>query len=645
MLQLPNSSIVLCLILHLIAFFNLNSHVSATTNDIQLPTVLEPNAINGFKVTGETLGISFGRELSNAGDVNGDQIDDLIILSPSDGKVHIMYGNIGSQPDFNTSSDYAGFTIHVDLLPAASPFMTVAGAGDFNNDGLNDIVIGIPSYGDSAEGVVFVIYGKDTRPIKTINLSTLSATDGIKITGANPGDNCGIQARAAGDVNADTIDDLIIGCNFQSMDISGTVLEMVGKVYVLYGTPFGGDINLLNFDGSQGFTITGRDMHARLGTTVAGVGDVNGDGVDDIAITTYQDSAATSSTLNIALCVIFGSNDVLFLSDIYLSQELPPERGMIYIGNDGVYSVSAAGDVNKDGFADIVLGARLASPLGRDNAGLAYVLLGGQRTDVFSTTFFLNDVLNEPSLGFVLMGAHVNDNLGLTVSGGGDINQDGYADVIVSAPLAAVTRNGVVLPFAGVTYVVFGGPSCVSMDLLNFSAGPAGFQILGAGTGDRSGRALSMSGDFNGDGAVDLVVSAVQVGVLVGDAMIYTGPGVVYALNGYQFLAPSPSTVPSRAPLISPSRKPSCNPTTQPTTPTLPPVVTSHKDFLLSNIFTNSPAGRGFHGPTLDSKLGSAVSSGDVNGDGTSDLLFGAPGHLSNRGAVFVVFKIGRAHV
>ena len=460
MFQLLNPRVLFCFIFQLITFTNIISRVTAT-NDLQLQSVFEPNRLNGFKVTGNPLETSFGRDVCNAGDVNGDGVDDLIILSPSDSKVHVLYGNTSGLSDLNVASDFFGFTIHADIAPSGTVLsMYVDGVGDLNKDGFNDIAVGFPAAGDTFAGVVYVIFGKPTRESRILKLSSLSLMDGFRIFGANAGDNCGIQVRAAGDVNGDTYSDLIIGCNFFSVAEPEQQLALVGKAYVIFGTNLEGDIYLEDTNPARGFAITGRDENGRLGTSVAGVGDVNNDGVDDVAVTTAATDATTAAPdTNIAVCVIFGSRDASLLTDIFLEQELPPQRGIIYMGADGVYAISAAGDVNKDGYADIVLGARQGSLLDRTNAGLAYVLLGGPNDpQISSSIVYLSDFISMPGLGFMLIGASAGDAFGVAVNGGSDINGDGYADVMIGAPFAEVAQSDGALPYAGVTYVIYGGP-------------------------------------------------------------------------------------------------------------------------------------------------------------------------------------------
>ncbi|KAJ1395040.1 hypothetical protein B484DRAFT_439052, partial [Ochromonadaceae sp. CCMP2298] len=136
------------------------------------------------------------------------------------------------------------------------------------------------------------------------------------------------------------------------------------------------------------------------------------------------------------------------------------------------HSVSAAGDVNGDGFADVIVGAYLADPNGRSMAGVAYVILG---TDTGFATVDLASFVSGDSTGFIIWGAATRYFLGYSVSGAGDVNSDGFADVIVGAPFADLDgRSG-----AGVAYLLFGMASgFTTLDLLGFVSGDStGFII------------------------------------------------------------------------------------------------------------------------------------------------------------------------
>src|SRR4028118_1007631 len=165
-------------------------------------------------------------------------------------------------------------------------------------------------------------------------------------------------------------------------------------------------------------------------------------------------------------------------------------------------SVSSAGDVNGDGFDDLIIGAHLADPNGINGAGQSYVVFGSNSG--FSASLNLS-ALNG-SNGFAINGIAANDISGNSVSSAGDVNGDGFDDLIIGA--ISANPNGI--GFAGSSYVVFGSNSGFGASF-NLSAlnGSNGFAINGIAEGDSSGSSVSSAGDVNGDGFDDLIIGAI----------------------------------------------------------------------------------------------------------------------------------------
>jgi hypothetical protein len=164
-------------------------------------------------------------------------------------------------------------------------------------------------------------------------------------------------------------------------------------------------------------------------------------------------------------------------------------------------SVSAAGDVNGDGLADLIVGASGADPASGTDAGKSYVVFGKTGTTAIDLSAVAAGIG-----GFVINGQAATDYSGFSVSSAGDVNGDGLADLIVGAYSADPAGRSV----AGKSYVVFGKTGTTAIDLSAVEAGSGGFVINGQSAGDSSGISVSAAGDVNGDGLADLIVGAVN---------------------------------------------------------------------------------------------------------------------------------------
>ena len=168
-------------------------------------------------------------------------------------------------------------------------------------------------------------------------------------------------------------------------------------------------------------------------------------------------------------------------------------------------SVSGAGDVNGDGFDDLIVGAPYDDPNG-ELSGASFVVFGSAIGAAVELTA-LEEAPAAIPLGFVINGTAADDQSGLSVSDAGDVNGDGLDDLIVGA--RGADPNG---SLSGASYVVFGKADGVAVELsaidLNADAVPSGFMIKGISTDDFAGQSVSGAGDVNGDGFDDLIVGA-----------------------------------------------------------------------------------------------------------------------------------------
>ncbi|WP_108302734.1 VCBS domain-containing protein, partial [Limnohabitans sp. JirII-29] len=499
----------------------------------------------------------------------------------------------------NITSAVGGFVINGECAGDQSGW-SVSNAGDVNGDGLADVIVG-SRYSSGTAGTTsgrsYVVFGKSTTT--AINLSAVAAgTGGFVINGGSSGDNSGYSVSGAGDVNGDGLADLIVGAT--TARLAGASSN-TGASYVVFGKSTTTAVSLVGVEtsgmGTAGFVIKGTSF-SNSGNAVSAAGDVNGDGYADLIVgARYGDSTNLAGNNQAGVSyVVFGKSDSTMVT---LDASALSSGGFMIngqcSGDQSGYSVSAAGDVNGDGFADVVVGALYADPSGRTDAGRSYVVFGKSTSTAIDLSALATT--SSPSGGFVINGQCSGDQSGWSVSGAGDVNGDGLADLIVSANQS----SSLVGTDAGRSYVVFGKTSTTAIDLsalARTSSPSGGFVINGQCSDDQSGYSVSAAGDVNGDGLADLIV-----GVPFSDTLSGIDAGSTYVLFGK----------------------------------------TSSTAINLSAVPANSSLGFVIRGETSGNNSGYSVSAaGDVNGDGLADLLVGARNSSgiagTNSGRSYVIF-------
>lgn len=454
---------------------------------------------------------------------------------------------------------------------------SVAGAGDLNGDGLGDVAF-------SRYGVTYVLFGKSTAFAATINPTTFNGTDGFALPDFLPGDGNGFSLAGGFDFNGDGVQDLLVGA--ANTDDYGS---SSGSAYVIFGrtTGFAGTLTSAILDGVAGFRINGLDANDLFGLSARSAGDVNGDGLDDLIIGARNARSGGFDTG--AGYVIFGRE-----SGMPATMNVSALDGAngFRIGGaiSSAYSqlqVTGAGDLNGDGFDDVVVSQPYASSNGV-NSGSAFVVFG--KASGFAAQVNFTD-LNGAN-GFQIIGERARDMVGQTLASAGDVNGDGLDDLIVGSTEADTSGGN-----SGAAWIIFGRTTGFSASLnLTTLNGANGFQINGVDGADRAATAVSAAGDINGDGIGDLIIGAPNANP--GSTIT----GAAYVLFGRS--TPFSAVVG------------------------------------LADI--NGVNGFRITGAATGDAAGSNVSAaGDVNGDGVDDLIVAARGADptgANTGAVYVIY-------
>jgi FG-GAP repeat. len=318
--------------------------------------------------------------------VNDDGYDDVIVgASLNDaagedaGQAYVFYG--GSRLDA-----VADATLTAEAVGDRFGF-AVGTAGDVDGDGRADVIVG--AYQNDAAGS-----GAGRAYVCYLDPPPAASRPGLGLAGSYTTGFFGCAVGTAGDVNGDGHPDLIVG----ESRSDGAATD-AGAIYVYYGGP-GADV-------APDLVQIGTIPYEYFGWSVGTAGDVNGDGYDDFLVGA-PNAHATGGMVAAGVAYLYFGGPVLTLLELAGAAN----------GDQFGYSVGTAGDVNGDGYDDVIVGAPRNDVPGTDG-GQAYVFFGGATPDA--------------TVDLTLSGAAAGDQYGYSVGTAGDVNGDGYDDVVVGA--------------------------------------------------------------------------------------------------------------------------------------------------------------------------------------------------------------------
>ena len=467
------------------ATFELNNDVLAIVvddKDAVYPITIDPISTTPNRLlTGPQSTQEFGISVATAGDLNGDGYSDVVIgahLSSfpeaTEGAAYVYYGSVNGIG--------AAAAIRLESNQVNAQFgCSVSTAGDVNRDGFSDLIVGSRTWestgAENNEGGAFVYYG---------SAAGITAVPNVILQPNHVSDNFGSNVACAGDINNDGYSDVMVGAYLA--DYGG---GQEGAVFLYLGSAAGvNPVPVHRLERNVNF--------AHFGRSIAGAGDVNGDGYSDVII-------GAPDFLNVNTDA--GTAFVYWGSAAALGAGLNPGFDQQLFGStllDGSFgwSVTCAGDLNADGFSDVAVGAYYDNVGGPNQEGTVWVFHGsGAGVNTVAAVVLQNNI----SVGW----------LGRAVSTAGDMNGDGYGDLLVGAPLSEIGQAD-----EGLAYLYFGSPTGIG------ATANMTFQLDNAGA--NLGESVYIAGDVNGDGYSDIILGARIYGTSGAAAIYHGGP---YAVN------------------------------------------------------------------------------------------------------------------
>lgn len=425
----------------------------------------------------------FGISVAGGGDFNGDGRQDVIVGDRKKAVAYIFYGrdaDVLSQAELEASSADIKF---IGPFSGGDFGHSVAWIGHFNDDAYDDVVIGAP-WGDyhlSFAGCAYVFFGGDYESGTNFTAGEANRT----FVGSNEVDRFGWSVASAGHFNRDEYDDIVIGAPKSDYMLG----HPHGDVYIFYGDNRIGPRDI--FADRENILVAGEHSE-QMGFSVASAGDFDHDGLDDVIVGApyfWTQGDELPGKIEIWGYSQHPSHSGEDENIIIRKYRQIGEKD----GDEFGFSTSSAGNVNGDEFDDIVVGAPSAATgvsLDRIKAGRAYIILGRSSG---SQSFFMT-----------LLGAHAYDAFGYSVGEAGDFNLDGYAEIIIGAPLRPTPDPG----SSPKAYIFSGRSASIDSHITLDAHIDADLTFIGEAINHRFGHSVDGADNWNGDDTKDIIIGA-----------------------------------------------------------------------------------------------------------------------------------------
>ncbi|MFA5772076.1 MAG: FG-GAP-like repeat-containing protein, partial [Thermoplasmata archaeon] len=674
--------------------------LSKTDTDTSVPSIVLANIDGAATQVNAQFGFSIN---ARAGDINADGKYDLIVGAPyyddgsytDCGAVYIFYG--GASLYTKTAAE-ANVTILGETQTSGWFGYAVALTGDIDYDGKGDFAVGAPGYDITAgstfteAGRVYVFTADTIGPISRASDAGVTPIDGPTTQANKPygafsdsyfgASVTGIRKFAPvvmdmdKTLRGDVFADVLIGA--PEWDYGTGTTEDRGCIFIYGMSSLTSGTRLLNSSYSEGapgdvlsFTLNATNLgtasaainiyrnftgpytgdwstaivfkNATTGATItngSNIGTVQPYNATNFIVEITIPSGATYSSMNnITISTYPASTPTTFVTlQVAVRHRMAELSGLTSSEQFG-YSVADAGDVNGDGYSDLIVGAPSALDFGSPY-GKAYIYYGGN----FATFSKSPDI----TLTGISLSGTIGGRFGFAVSSAGDFNGDGFGDVIVGAPSAGVDWNNnnnidAAEYQIGAAYIYFGGATMDNVMDVNLS----GVQYSGSDYTSLFGYSVACAGDVNGDGYGDVIVGSPGYNTFRGAAYLFLGGKIPKAIPTQIYQKPSPAAYEQFGISVASAGKFNDEGVTE-----------LYDDFVVgamnvtvggktnvgsayvylgdaSTFSTN--AWQTFTGININDKFGTSVAyAGDMNGDGQGDIVVGSPGFGAFAGKAYV---------